>query len=132
KITVQAGPDKTATCTVTVGTGSSSGSSASSSDTKALAAGKTFKYRNNTYKVKKSQNNINYVSLYRLGSKKAASVSIPATVKYQGVTYRVNEIAAKVFMNCTSLRKVTIGRYVTTIGTYAFRGCKKLTSVSIP
>ena len=86
--------------------------------------------------------------------KKAKTVSIPATVKINGVTYKVTKIADNAFKNnktvtkvtvgsniktigknafykCTKLKTVKIGKNVTTIGSNAFKGCKKLKTIKI-
>ena len=87
-------------------------------------------------------------------NKKAKTVSIPATVKINGVTYKVTKIADNAFKNnktvtkvtvgsniktigknafykCTKLKTVKIGKNVTTIGSNAFKGCKKLKTIKI-
>ncbi len=88
-------------------------------------------------------------------NKKAKTVSIPATVKINGVTYKVTKIADNAFKNnktvtkvtvgsniktigknafykCTKLKTVKIGKNVTTIESNAFKGCSSLTSVTLP
>ena len=88
-------------------------------------------------------------------NKKAKTVSIPATVMINGVTYKVTKIADNAFKNnktvtkvtvgsniktigknafykCTKLKTVKIGKNVTTIGSNAFKGCSSLTSVTLP
>ena len=64
-------------------------------------------------------------------NKKATSITIPATVKINGKTYKVTAIAANAFKNNKKLKKVTIGENVKTIGKNAFYGCKKLKTVTI-
>ena len=87
-------------------------------------------------------------------NKKAKTVTIPATVKINGVTYKVTKIADNAFKNnktvtkvtvgsniktigknafykCTKLKTVKIGKNVTSIGSNAFYGCSKLTSVTV-
>ena len=63
--------------------------------------------------------------------KKALNVTIPATVKYSGVTYKVTKIGANAFKGMTKLTAVTIGKNVKTIGKKAFYGCKALSDVTI-
>lgn len=58
-------------------------------------------------------------------------VSIPDTVKIDGYTYQVTEIAAKAFRKNTKLTKVTIGKKIKKIGSLAFDGCKKLKNVTV-
>ncbi len=63
--------------------------------------------------------------------KKAAKVTIPATVTNAGVTYKVTAVAASAFKRQAGIKTVTIGKHVTTIGANAFNGCKKLQKVTI-
>ena len=63
--------------------------------------------------------------------KKISSITIPATIKVSGKTYKVTEIAANACKNLAKLTKVTIGKNVTKIGKNAFSGCKKLKTISI-
>ena len=63
--------------------------------------------------------------------KKAKTVSIPATVKINGVTYKVTKIADNAFKNNKKIAKVTISSKVKKIGKQAFYGCKKLKSITI-
>ncbi len=46
-------------------------------------------------------------------------------------TYRVVDIAASAFENCTGLQSVDIVAHVDKIGSYCFSGCKKLTSIEL-
>ena len=87
-------------------------------------------------------------------NKKAKTVTIPATVKIGGVTYKVTKIADNAFKNnktvtkvtigsnikaigknafykCTKLKTVSVGKNVTEIGANAFKGCSSLTSVTL-
>ncbi len=72
-----------------------------------------------SYKVKSSK------------KKNLKSVTVPDTVKYKGITYKVVSIEAKAFKDCKKLTKVTIGKYVTSIGKQAFAGCKKLKTITV-
>lgn len=88
-------------------------------------------------------------------NKKAKTVTIPATVKIGGVTYKVTKISDNAFKNnktvtkvtvgsniktigknafykCTKLKTLKIGKNVTEIGANAFKGCSSLTSVTLP
>ena len=61
------------------------------------------------------------------------SVTIPATIEYDGVTYRVTAIGDGAFEG-TGLTSVSFeaGSQLTTIGKSAFKNCAGLTSVTIP
>ena len=62
----------------------------------------------------------------------SGAVNIPATVNYSGETYDVTGIGSYAFRYCSGLTSVTIPNSVTSIGGYAFSGCTGLTSVTIP
>lgn len=59
------------------------------------------------------------------------SVNIPKTVTISGYKFKVKKIADKAFSNCTSLKTVTVGSSVTSIGTKAFYNCKNLQKISL-
>lgn len=59
-------------------------------------------------------------------SKKLTKLTIPATVKYKGMTFKVTAVAKKAFKNQKKLTKVTVGKNVVSIGSEAFSGAKKL------
>lgn len=84
----------------------------------------------------------------------AKTVTIPDSVTYLGITYKVTAVNAKAlrgkknitgvtiganvaklgdgaFENCTKLKKVTIGSGVTSIGKNAFKGCKNLKKIQV-
>lgn len=59
----------------------------------------------------------------------SGDVSIPATVTYGGVTYRVTAIGASAFRECTGLTSIVIPGSITAIGNYAFYGCTDLATI---
>ena len=59
------------------------------------------------------------------------TVTIPASVKLSGITYKVTAIAANAFNGCSALKSATIGKNVLTIGKKAFAGCSNLSSLAI-
>lgn len=62
---------------------------------------------------------------------KTANISIPSTVKINGISYKVTSIAANAFKNNKKITKVKIGSNVTSIGKNAFNGCSKLKTLTI-
>ena len=58
-------------------------------------------------------------------------VTIPATVKKDGVTYKVVGISANAFKNNKKITQIVIGKNVKTIGSKAFYNCKKLKSITV-
>ena len=71
------------------------------------------------------------VAVSGLISKKASSIVIPDKVKIGGYTYKITAVKANAFKNNKKLKKITIGKNVTSIGNKAFVNCKKLKTVII-
>ena len=59
-------------------------------------------------------------------------VVIPESVTYNGTTYSVTSIGSSAFSGCYRLTSIEIPNSVTSIGDYAFDGCWGLTSIEIP
>ena len=87
--------------------------------------------KGNSYKVTKSHKTKGTVTFVKPKNKNVTTVTIPATVKVKGVTYKVTAIEKNAFVGCKKLTKVTIGKNVATIGTKAFYNCKKLKTITI-
>lgn len=83
----------------------------------------------NQYKVTSAADNQKTVT-YVSGNKKAAKITIPATIAMNGSNYQVTAIADNAFAASRKLTAVTIPAGITRIGSNAFKGCKKLTSIS--
>lgn len=79
------------------------------------------------YKVTKAGKTVEYVAPL----KKKSTVEIPATVKIEGITYKVTGIAKYAFKNNKKIQKVIIGKNISQIGKQAFYGCKKLKTITI-
>ncbi len=62
----------------------------------------------------------------------SGSVTIPATVTYNGIAYSVTSIGGGAFYECPNLTSVTIPNSVTSIEGSAFAECPNLTSITIP
>ena len=98
--------------------------------TKKLAypkVGTSYTISGSTYKVTKAGAE---VMVYKT-SKAARSVTIPATIKAKGITYKVTAIGAKAFNGNKKLKKVTIGANIKKISNNAFFKCKSLKMVTI-
>lgn len=92
-----------------------------------LEKGKTFISGNLAYQVTEKDQTVTVTK----GKKKSlTSVSIPDTVSYGGVKYRVTAIGKKAFCQYTKVKTVHIGANVATIGQSAFAECQKLYKVT--
>lgn len=86
------------------------------------------------YKVTKAgtaDGKVGTVEYLKPVNKMKKTVSIPATIKVDGIKYKVTGIASKAFRNNQYITKVTIGKYVQKIGSGAFYKCKKLKNITI-
>ncbi|MBR6403099.1 MAG: leucine-rich repeat protein [Eubacterium sp.] len=90
-----------------------------------------FTVKNIQYKVTSSKKGKCQVTVVKNKNTKAKKVSIPKTVKYKGVTYSVTAIGSKAFYGNKKLTSVVILANVKTIGANAFSNCAKLKSISI-
>ncbi len=66
------------------------------------------------------------------GDEYSGSITLPATVTYDGVAYSVTSIGNEAFYDCSSLNAITIPEGVTSIGNWAFESCISLTAITIP
>ena len=71
------------------------------------------------------------VTITKFTDKKAKKLTIPATVKVKGVTYKVTAVSDKAFKGNKKLTTVTIGSNVAKIGKEAFSGCKNLKKITV-
>lgn len=83
-----------------------------------------------TYQVTKSGAKEGCVAYTKAKKNVRGSVTIPATVTIDGVTYKVTSVAANAFKGNKKITKVTIGKNIEKIGKNAFYGCKKLSSIT--
>ncbi|HCT90862.1 MAG TPA: hypothetical protein DF613_05715 [Lachnospiraceae bacterium] len=109
------------TYTLRITSAESGGSSA------APKKGTTLKKGSISYKVTKAKSAVEFAK----APGTAASVSVPDTVKINGITYKVTSIAANALKGNRKVTKVTIGKNVTSIGKNAFNGCKELSKVTL-
>lgn len=95
----------------------------------AAKKGASLTYAKFTYKVTVSDVKKGAVSLTGAKSTFSGAATIPATIKVNGITYKVTAIADKAFKGNKKVTSVTIGKNVASIGKNAFDGCTKLTKV---
>ncbi|MDE6889299.1 MAG: leucine-rich repeat domain-containing protein [Eubacterium sp.] len=96
-------------------------------DEVSLEKGKRFSVNGHMYQVTKSGTSAEATFLNT--KSKAAKVNIPATVKKDGVVYKVTAIADRAMEANTKVTAVTIGDHVASIGDKAFAGCTALKKV---
>ena len=64
-------------------------------------------------------------------TKKSKTITIRSTVKIDGITFKITEVAKNAFKGNTKVTSVKLGKNITTIGANAFYGCKNLKKVTI-
>ena len=84
----------------------------------------TVTYKKVIYKIQSDAKKT--VSAAACADKKASAITIPATVTINNTKYKVVKIDQKAFSKCTKLKKITIGKHISAIDKYAFKGCKNL------
>lgn len=90
------------------------------------------KKSNGSYVVTRSQKNGGTVTYKKPVNKKKSSVTIPATVRIEGKTYKVTTVEKNAFKGNKNLKSVKIGSNIQTIGANAFNKCTKLKTVKLP
>ena len=99
--------------------------------TPSIKVGTTVKTSTGKEYVKVTATSKKTVEYVKPSKKTYTSVTVPATVKISGVTYKVTAISANACKGMTKLKKVTIGKNVGKIGSKAFYNCKKLSQITI-
>lgn len=83
------------------------------------------------YKVTKSDIKNGTVEYTKNTNAKATDITIPSSVKIDGIIYKVTSIASSAFKDNKKITKVTISSNISKIGVKAFFGCKKLKNITI-
>ncbi|MBD5545678.1 MAG: leucine-rich repeat protein [Lachnospiraceae bacterium] len=86
---------------------------------------------NAVYKITKFTAKNKTVTYVKCNNKKAKSITIHNTVVIDGIVFKVTAIEKNAFKNMKKLQKVTIGKYVKSIGDKAFYRCGKLKKLQI-
>lgn len=82
------------------------------------------------YKITRSDAVNGTVAVMKLSGKKKAKLTIPATVKKDGYTFKVTTIQKNAFQKNTKLKTLVIGSNVTQIEKNVFYKCSKLKSIT--
>ncbi len=83
------------------------------------------------YKITSVKANNCTATVTGMDNKKKTSVKIPATVNSKNISYKVTAVANNAFKGNKKLKSVTIGKNVTSIGKNAFKGCKNLKKITV-
>lgn len=81
----------------------------------------------NQYTVTKAGSEVRFSK----ANAKVRAITVPSTIKAKGITYKVTSIGTNAFKNCKKLTKATIGANVKVIKAKAFNNCPKLKAVTI-
>ena len=92
---------------------------------------KTFTYKSLKYKVTKCTTSAKEVTVTGTSNKNLASLNIPATVKYNGMSFKVVSIEKNAFKSKKKLKSATIGKNVKSIGASAFAKDGRLNKITI-
>lgn len=92
--------------------------------------GSTFEVNGIRYKVTRSAAKNGTVSAVKLTGKKKSTLTIPASVTYDGFIFKVTAVGKSAFAKNSKLKKLVIGSNVTSIGAKAFNQCKKLSNIT--
>ncbi|MBR5030706.1 MAG: leucine-rich repeat protein [Muribaculaceae bacterium] len=100
----------------------------------ATATAHDFEVNGIYYLINGTEATVSYqgTSYYQYSNEYSGTVTIPATVTYDGITYSVTAINNSAFRDCSGLTSVNIPNSVITIDGGAFDGCSGLTSITIP
>ncbi|MCD7778038.1 MAG: leucine-rich repeat domain-containing protein, partial [Clostridiales bacterium] len=61
----------------------------------------------------------------------SSSVTLPTSVTYDGITYKIREVGSNAFDGNTSLQTLVIPNGITSLGNAAFKNCTSLSSITI-
>ena len=94
----------------------------------ALAPGDTITEGNLTYRVNDDGQTVTLTN----GSSATGSITIPAAVEQDGISYPVTRVGGNAFASCLQLVSVTFSGNIDSIGVEAFAHCWRLESVTFP
>lgn len=94
--------------------------------------GDTFASGNINYQVTIENGSSCEVAVSSPQSTEITSATIPSSVSYDGIAYKVTGIGHKAFENCTNLKSISLPASIEWIGAYSFEGCTSLTTISVP
>lgn len=89
--------------------------------------GTVLKHGQNSYKVIKERSEVSFLNTLN----KTAKVTIPATVKINGIKYKVTAVSKGAFKNNRKLTSVVLGSEIRRIEKKAFQNCSRLENIII-
>lgn len=84
------------------------------------------------YEVIVSYHNYVRISPVTSAGDVTGALTLPSTVRYEGQTYVVSQVASNAFSNYTGITSLTLPPTISVIEAAAFRNCSSLSSVSVP
>ncbi len=93
------------------------------------AKGKTIENKSASFVVTSSNKKNPTVAYKASKNSKVTQITIPGSVRINGVTYKVTEIYKNAFKGKKNVKTININKNITNIGSYAFSGCTALTQV---
>lgn len=104
----------------------------SSSTENKITKGKQYTVGNFIYKISNADTS-GKGTVIITGTKKKTlkSINIPNTVEINGIKFRVTAIGKSAFKGCKKVTSITIGKYISKINSSAFQSCKKLKKVKV-
>lgn len=101
-----------------------------SSDSNTIKNGTTIKTGVAKYVVKDKNKRIIYFD--KPLNKAVKTITIPKSVRYQGISYMVKGMQSHAFYNCNRLKSINIQANISELPAYAFYNCTALTKVKLP
>lgn len=93
--------------------------------------GTSVKIKTYQFRITASTASKKTVAITKFTDKKSTKITIPQSIKINGYSYQVTEIATNAFRNNKKLKQAVISKNIRKIGKNAFNGCKNLKQITI-
>lgn len=84
-----------------------------------------------SYKVTKSDKKTGTVQFVKVTDKKVKTITVPSTIKVNGITFKVTSVDANAFTGCKNLKSIVIGTNVASVSSNTFSKCSSLRTLAI-